>query len=220
MNKILALAVCTVLFSSCMISQKKSYKLLEEARNNPYDIIVVPGVPYEDGEVSFTMSSRIYWSKYLYDEGITKRIMYSGSAVYSPYYEAKIMALVAKELGIPDSVIYTETKAEHSTENIYYSYKKAKLLGFERIALATDPFQAKMLKTFIKIHVSKEVGIIPFFFDSLDTVTKPNVVIPDSLAYKPDFVSITERESWFKRFAGTRGKNIDKSYYNNSLEED
>jgi uncharacterized SAM-binding protein YcdF (DUF218 family) len=28
-------------------------------------------------------------------------------------------------IGIPRENIFTETKAEHSTENIYYSYKKA-----------------------------------------------------------------------------------------------
>lgn len=201
-----------------MISQKNSYRLLQEAMENPYDIIVVPGVPYEDGELSLTMSGRILWSKYLYDKGITKNIMYSGSAVYTPYYEAKIMAMVARELGIPDSVIFVETKAEHSTENIYYSYKKSKLLGFDRVALATDPFQAKMLKTFIKKRVSKDVGIIPFYFDSLSTLPQPDVTIPDSLAYEPNFISITERESWSKRFKGTRGQNLNESYYNESLE--
>jgi len=220
MNRIILLVIGSLLFSSCMISQKKSYGLLQEAFENPYDIIVVPGVPYEGDEISFAMSGRIFWSKYLYDKGVAKNIMYTGSDVYTPYYEAKIMALVAKELGIPDSVIYVETKAEHSTENIYYSYKKAKLLGFDRIALATDPFQAKMLKSFIKKNVSKDVGIIPFYFDSLKTVPHEDVVINDSLAYSPNFVSITERESWLKRFNGTRGKNLNESYYSNSLEED
>ncbi|MGL1889272.1 MAG: YdcF family protein [Reichenbachiella sp.] len=203
-----------LLSSGCMISQRKSLSYLEEATAHPYDIIVVPGVPYEGEEISSTMKGRINWSKYLYDNGIAKNIMYTGGAVYSPYYEAEIMALTAKEMGIPDSVIYIETRAEHSTENIYYSYKKAKLLGFDRIALATDPFQAKMLKRYIRKVVDKNVGVIPFFYDSLETIENREYVINDSLAYKPDFISILKRESWWKRFRGTRGHNVNEEYYN------
>jgi len=32
-------------------------------------------------------------------------------------------------------------------------------------------------------------------------------------AYDPDFVSLTKRENIWKRFQGTRGKNIDTSAY-------
>ena len=60
------------------------------------------------------------------------------------------MALYGQSLGIPSGNIYIEDKAEHSTENVYYSYKKAKNLGFNRIALATDPYQSKMLKRYLK----------------------------------------------------------------------
>lgn len=69
--------------------------------------------------------------------------MYSGSSAYSPYYEGEIMALYAIAIGIPKENVFTETRAEHSTENLFYVYLKAKKLGFTHIALATDPFQAK-----------------------------------------------------------------------------
>jgi uncharacterized SAM-binding protein YcdF (DUF218 family) len=133
---------------SCSFTQKTTKKLFRAAETETYDVIVVPGVPLENGRWSRTMKARVYWSKYLYDRGIAKNIMYSGSSVYSPYYEAEVMALYAQALGIPKEDILTETKAEHSTENIYYSYKKAKLLGFDRIALASDPFQTKLLRRY------------------------------------------------------------------------
>jgi hypothetical protein len=141
--------------------------------------------------------------------------MYSGSAVYSPYYEAEIMALYARELGIPESHIYTETKAEHSTENIYYSYHKAKSLGFDKIALASDPFQTKMLKRFMRIRVNSDVRLIPFVIDTLKKL-EPEMIDPPinhQQAFKNDFVSILERESFWKRLKGTRGKNLDTSAY-------
>lgn len=181
-----------------------------------YDIIIVPGVPFENGKWSQTMKGRVYWSKYLYDKGITKNIMYSGAAVYSPYFEAEIMALYAEKIGIRKENIYTETHAEHSTENVYYSYKKAKKLGFNRIALASDPFQTKMLKRFTKKKVSPAIGMIPFVIDTLKKM-EPKMIDPEinfQKAFANDFKALPERESFLKRLKGTRGLDIDTSAYN------
>jgi len=200
----------------CSYSSQKSRELLVQYRNNTYDAIIVPGVPFEDGNWSDIMKIRVYWSKYLYDQGIAKNIIYTGSAVYSPYYEAEIMALYGEALGIPSERIFTETKAEHSTENVYYSFKKAKEMGFIKIALATDPFQAKMLKRFIKNTMKGKVDIIPIVYDTLSTLTPKmyDPVIKYQKAYKENFVSITEREGFWKRLNGTRGNNIDTTAYN------
>ncbi|SHJ71781.1 Uncharacterized SAM-binding protein YcdF, DUF218 family [Reichenbachiella agariperforans] len=211
------------LAGGCAMSQDTCRQLLVAAESEVYDVIVVPGIPYEDGEWDMLMRGRVFWGKYLYDRGIAKNIMFSGSSVYSPHYESKIMALYAQALGVPDSVIYTEIRAEHSTENIYYSHKKANNLGFKKIALVTDPFQSKMLKSFIKKRVDPEIGIIPFVYDTLSmlNVDSVQVTIVDSTAYNPDFVSIKERESFWKRFRGTRGKNLNESYYKDGdLEND
>jgi len=190
--------------------------MLIESQNKEYDIIIIPGVPFEEGNWSDIMKIRVYWSKYLYDKGIAKNIMYSGSAVYSPYYEAEIMALYGEALGISKENIFTETKAEHSTENVYYSYKKAKKMGFKKIALATDPFQSKMLRRFIKIIIKGDMDIIPIVYDTLSALTPKmyDPVIDFQKAYKKDFVSITEKEGFWKRLNGTRGNNIDTTAYN------
>jgi hypothetical protein len=182
---------------------------------NPYDIVVVPGVPFEDSTWSWTMKGRIYWSKYLYDKGITKNVMYSGSAVYTPYVEGKIMALYAVALGIPEENVFSETLAEHSTENVYYSYKKARKLGFVRIALATDQFQAKMLKRFTEKIVSRDAGIIPIVIDTLEAM-QPTMIDPEiayQKAFVKDFIPLTERENFKERFRGTRGLDIDTTVY-------
>ena len=205
-----------LLLSSCAFSSKKCKKYLEEAQHKSYDMIIVPGVPLEDGKWSRTMKARVYWSKYLYDQGIAKNIMYSGSAVYTPYYEGEIMALYAEAIGIPKEHIFSETKAEHSTENIYYGYKKAVKLNFKNIALASDPFQSKSLRKFIAVKVSPEVGLIPIVFDTLKAM-EPSMIDPSidiQKAFVKDFVSLPNRESLSKRLSGTRGLNIDKTLYN------
>ena len=119
--------------TSCSYSKHKTQELFSEAKHQIYDVIIVPGVPFENNNWSDAMKNRVYWSKYLYDHGIAKNIIYTGSAVYSPYYEAEIMALYGEALGIQKHNIFTETKAEHSTENVYYSYKKAKKIGFKKV---------------------------------------------------------------------------------------
>jgi vancomycin permeability regulator SanA len=184
--------------------------------NEHYDMVIVPGCPLENGQWSPTMKARIYWSKYLYDKGIAKNIMYSGNAVYTPYYEGKVMALYAEAIGIPKEHIYTETLAEHSTENIYYSYKKSKKLGFKHIALASDPFQTRMLRSFIYRKVDRNIGLIPFVLDTLEAM-KPTMIDPvinfDTVFVK-NFIPLPERENFWKRIKGTEGRDIDTNAYN------
>jgi uncharacterized SAM-binding protein YcdF (DUF218 family) len=178
-------------------------------------MIAVPGVPFTEKDWDSTMKARVYWAKYLYDKGIAKNIMFSGSSVSSPYIEGEIMALYAIALGVPKAHVYSETKAKHSTENLYYVFLKSKKLGFTSIALATDPFQAKQLKRFARVKIGENVGIIPIVFDTLLKL-RPfmiNPVIDYKQAYDNNFVSLKSTECFWKRLRGTMGKNIDYNAY-------
>jgi hypothetical protein len=200
---------------SCSYSGAATKRLLAESKSKAYDLIIVPGVPFENGKWGRIMKGRVYWSKYLYDQGIAKNIMYSGSSVYSPYYEGEIMALYAEALGVPRENLYAETKAEHSTENVYYSYKKAKKLGFKKMALASDPFQTKSLQKFTKKKVSSVIGLIPMVVDTMRNL-EPIMIDPQidyERAFNKAFISIKKRESFWKRLRGTMGKNIDSLIY-------
>lgn len=211
----IACLIFLLLFISCSFSSKTTKKYLDKASVKTYDMIIVPGVPFREQGWDSTMKARVYWSKYLYEKGIAKNIMYSGSSVYTAYYEAEIMALYAIALGIPKEHVFTETKAEHSTENLYYGYYKSKQLGFEQIALATDPYQAKQLRRYAKVKVNSEVGIIPIVFDTLRAMQPDmiNPLIDYKQAFNKDFIPLASRESFWKRFKGTMGKNIDHNAY-------
>lgn len=203
------------LILSCSFSAKTTTRYLNEAFIESYDMVVVPGVPFsKDGWVR-TMKARVYWSKYLYDKGIAKNIIYSGSSVATPYYEGEIMALYAIAIGIPKEHVFTEIKSEHSTENVYYSYHKAKKLGFHRIALATDAMQAKLILRFAK-RVNKDLGIIPIVMDTLKAMEPMMIdpVINYGEAYNKNFIPLNARQSYWKRLMGTKGKNIDRKAYN------
>jgi len=197
-----------IVLTSCA-TRNPEKDLHKALKGEPYDAIIVPGIPYpyENGQWHPVMKIRVYWSEYLYKKGIAKNIIYSGSAVYSPYVESKVMALYGEALGIPRENIFEETKAEHSTENLYYSYKMAQKLGFKRIALATDPYQDGLLRRFGK-KLKLEIAYIPIVFDTLKKINMTDPVIKDSTALVSDFISLTERESFWKRWKGTLGKNI------------
>lgn len=196
------LAITTYL--SFLYIPDKNYSSAQDME--PFDVIIVPGVPFKD-KWSDIMKARVLWADYLFKKGIAKNIIFSGGAVYSPYFEGRIMSLYAKELGIPEANIFEEIKAEHSTENLYYSYQLAKTKGFKRIALATDPFQNLMLWRF-KNEVDPNIERIPIVFKIIKKLPEKEVKIDPTSAKRDDFVSLVKRESFWERFKGTLGRKI------------
>ncbi|HTF18096.1 MAG TPA: YdcF family protein [Chryseolinea sp.] len=196
-----------LLLTHCSFSHyaKKSYE--RATKKKPFDVIIVPGVPYEQENTTSIMTMRVLWAKQLYDSGFTKNIIFSGSAVYSPYVEGIVMKTIADSLGIPPDHTFSETKAEHSTENIYYSWKMARSMGFQKIALSTDPFQSIMLRGFIKKY-TPGITAIPVVFDRLDIKGKSLPPIDYASGYIPNFVNIKKRESFWQRLQGTMGRRV------------
>src|ERR1700751_3639559 len=77
--------------NSCMFMGGKPYA--KAYKKKPYDAVIVTGIPYDsaNGKWDYLMKIRVYWSWLLYKNGIAKNIIYSGSAVYTPYMESRIM---------------------------------------------------------------------------------------------------------------------------------
>lgn len=202
--------IAGLVLSHCSLTRqaRKSYE--RASKEKPYDVVIVPGIPYDTvnkNAGNTVMRMRLFWAKHLYDNGFAKNIIFSGSAVYSPYTEGVIMKIVSDSLGIPAENTFAEIKAEHSTENVYYSWKMAKEMGFKKIAVATDPYQGGLLKSFARRHCP-DVKFIPIVFGTMDIGNKKLPEIDPSSALKTDFVSIMARESFWQRFRGTMGKRI------------
>lgn len=200
--------IATLLFS-CLwfVPTIKKLNKRELKDHTKYDAIIVPGVPFVAPTWDMVMQMRVIWAVHLYKTGHTKNIVFSGSSVYSPYIESQVMRAYAIKMGVPAENIFTEERAEHSTENIWYSYKLAKANGLNTIALASDPFQTRLLYTFAKKHM-KDMQFLPVIFDTLKTLshTEPKINY-DSLLVK-NFKSLPDRESRWQRFRGTMGKHI------------
>jgi hypothetical protein len=206
-----------LLLTHCSISNHAEKSYARARKEKPYDVIIVPGVPYDKAATTSVMTLRLYWAKHLYDSGITKNIIFSGSSVYTHFVEGIAMKIMADSLGIPSDHTFYETKAEHSTENVYYSWKMAKEKGFDKIAVATDPYQAALLRRFIRRY-TPGVKTIPIVFSRLDIDDRSLPKIDTTAAYVEDFVSITERESFWERLRGTLGKRVREDIRDQSKE--
>lgn len=198
-----------LLISGCTFFRPKPATLYKRAiTKQPYDVIIVPGVPYNGSDWSIAMKGRVIWANYLITKGIAKNVIFSGGAVYTPYVEAKIMALYAEVLGTPKDHIFIEDQAQHSTENIYNSYHLAKKMGFTKMAVASDPYQSNLLMGFTKRRFKLNIDHIPFVIDTLSKFDNVFPKINPAPAFISNFKPITETQSFFHRLRGTRGKNI------------
>ncbi|MCD6017755.1 MAG: hypothetical protein K0S53_876 [Bacteroidetes bacterium] len=173
----------------------------------PYDAVIVPGYPHDSGKVNIVLEHRIKWAYYLYRNGYVKNIIFSGSAVYTPYIESEVMRLFALQLGVKNENIFIETNAEHTTENLYYSYLKAKDLGFKSIAFASESAQTSFMKP-VKRKFKLDLDFIPIVDDSLKKMDIELKPIDESTAFVNNFVSIVKREGLLKRLRGTRGHKV------------
>ncbi len=209
---ILILFILSIAFVSCITPRKGPQKRYNHAvaEGMQFDAVIIPGIPFSNGGWDSVMKARVIWSWVLYKNGIAKNIIYSGGPVYTPYTEAYIMGIYGKALGIPEEHIFYDTLARHSTENVYYSYKLAKQLGFKSIALASDPFQSFFLKGFTRKRFTTPIYHIPFIVDTLRAYQGLRPSINPIPALRLDnFESITESETFIKRMRGTLGKDID-----------
>lgn len=209
MKNYLVLISLLFFLSSCLFFNNNSTKLYRKAmKEAPYDAGIIPGVPWVENGWDSTMKGRVMWAVHLYKKGVVKNLIFSGGAVYSPYYEGKIMCLYAQEMGVPAQHCIPEIEAEHSVENVYYGKKIADSLGLKKVALLTDPFQSTMLKGLLRKY-SPRIARIPFLSDTLKSINKINPKIDGSTAKSDNYtLPLWDRETKFQRLQGTRGKKV------------
>ena len=113
-----------------------------EVRPTPttrFDAVIIPGCPSEeDGSLSACQMSRAAWAAILWQRGVAGAFITSGAAVHSRYVEADAIAAGMVALGVPADRIWLEPNALHTDENMYFSLRIARALGFHRVAVASQ----------------------------------------------------------------------------------
>ncbi len=174
----------------------------------PYDVIIVPGLPYDTTQRNTLLKVRMFWAKSLYDKGIAKNIIFSGGAVHSPWVEGKVMKILADSMGIPPANTFTEEQAEHGNENLYYSCKLAQRLGFIKIAVATDQYQDFFLSRYIN---KKMPGLaqLPVCVDSFPVYDKKQLPhINPHWAFVTAFKPLNERVGRLDRIKASLNEEV------------
>lgn len=199
-----------VWFSGCNLYHEVT---LEENDRPVYDAIIVPGFPFDDeqGRMTVFHRMRLFWAYHLYTTGETRNIIVSGGAVHSPYVEAEVMAIHLREMGVNPRNIYIENRAEHSTENVFYSLELARNAGFSRIAVATDPMHSRMI-SFLLRKSGLDVDYLPADIATVGTMYWKyfDHTVDASPAMVKNFVPLKEREERTERMKGTKGEKYAK----------
>lgn len=205
------LAVITLGNSCNYPIHKRPQKLLAKVVKNDksYDVAIIPGYPFDGHKWDTLMKSRLLWAKVLYEKGIIRNFIVSGGAVHSPYVEAEYMKRYAVALGIPAAHIFTETRAQHSVENIFYSYEMARTLGFKSIALCTDPLQSILTRRFTAHRFETHIQHLPIVYDSIIPYNNLMPVIDThDLRAADAFIPLKNRKSRWQSFRGTMGAGL------------
>lgn len=190
----LLVGVVVMVSSSCsLLSYISEEQLSHGIKKGPYDAIIVPGNPFDSAQASSIFRARIHWAKKLYDDGIARNIIFSGAAVHSPYKEGLAMKIIADSLGIPSNHTFVETRAEHSTQNVDYGLLLADSLGFKKVAIATDPFQAVYVRHYLK-QKDMDIPVLPFEPEGMITLNQPLPPVNCQSAYVHNFIPLRERE--------------------------
>lgn len=108
------------------------------------EVIVVLGSPSTaTGKTSIIQKSRVNKGIALYQQGLAKKLLFTGGAAWNEFVESKTMKRYAIEKGIPDAAILIETKSNNTDENAKFSYQILKKLGFSKVIVVTSPFHTR-----------------------------------------------------------------------------
>lgn len=191
---VVVLVLLGIIISTGFLLSRSAANAYQKAVSlGPYDAIVIPGLPYDSPEVNKLYKARMLWANNLYQKGIARHIILSGSAVHTPYVEALTMKTMCDSMGIPPQKTFIETQALHSTENIDYSLQLAQKYGFTKVAVATDPFQYFFLNRYVTAK-NLNVQMLPFPIDSLRAYNNQSVPkINPKDAFVENFVPLKHR---------------------------
>lgn len=109
-------------------------------------VTLVAGCPcLPDGTVSPCQWRRAAWAAALFHAGEASHFIASGGPAYTPHAESEAIAAAMTALGVPPARITLETQALHTDENVGYSLAIARALGYDALAVVSDPGHAEAM---------------------------------------------------------------------------
>jgi hypothetical protein len=108
-----------------------------------HDVIIVLGCPNNaDGTPSTCQTKRADLAVAFMNAGYGTQFITSGAAVQNAFVEADTLKQLLVARGVPAASILTDTRAQHTDENIYYSTRIMEAYGWtDAIVISEDPGQ-------------------------------------------------------------------------------
>jgi uncharacterized SAM-binding protein YcdF (DUF218 family) len=146
MKKVLKISLLLMLLSLLTINIVPSF--CQECKGNSnvtqFDIIIVLGNPANDNcKPAPMMRERVNTGVELFKKGWADKILFTGSSVANQCIEADVMAEYAISLGVPDSCIIKESRAENTYQNAKYAVERLKEFNFKKAVIVTSKFHIK-----------------------------------------------------------------------------
>lgn len=121
-------------------------------------IVVFGGGVGETGSPGKSTMERARFSVELYNSGFSKNIIYSSGYTYR-YNDAENMKLFAMSMGIPESSIILEKKANSTYENIKYTSQILRSKNMRKVLLVSSPYNMKRAKLVFN-HIAKDISVV------------------------------------------------------------
>ncbi len=103
------------------------------------DAIIVLGAPVLAGGIaSRTLKRRVLSGIALYKQGVSQHIIFSGAACRGMGVEAKVMADLACQEGVPLDAVFQETEAKCTFENLKFSQTLMTENGWSQAVVVSD----------------------------------------------------------------------------------
>jgi uncharacterized SAM-binding protein YcdF (DUF218 family) len=144
--------------------------LRTDARLDPADAIVVLGGGIEpDGVLSPTSLSRVTQGIRLYKAHLAPLIVFSGPGFEHRPAEAEVAAKLARDLGVPEEQILTETAARTTREEAARIARRLEPWAVHRILLVTD---SEHLTRAVLLFQQVGFRVLPAPVDSVSSATE------------------------------------------------
>ena len=142
-----AAALCAALLAWAAIARQ-----LQPQSNTSltrFDAIIVLGTPADnDGNPTPVQLSRVTEAVHEYERGVAPRLILTGGPAHNQFVEATVMAHAAHALGIPESALFVEPRAQDTIQNACYSKQIMDAHGWrsaEVVSTATHLPRAAMI---------------------------------------------------------------------------
>jgi uncharacterized SAM-binding protein YcdF (DUF218 family) len=113
---------------------------MRNTQRSSFDTIIVLGCPANpDGTPSRDERQRVEAGIREFRAGVAPRLLMTGGAAHNRYVEARVMAQLAEQEGVPAADVFEERQAHDTIQNAFYSARIMEEHGWHAAEVVSEP---------------------------------------------------------------------------------